>query len=487
MGYFFGRKKELLEINHLLRNQYEGLLIGVTGRRRVGKTFFISHCLSLIDDSLSFKFIGNPSLSSEENILWNYSEFLKQLEQYGISTSLFQNNLKANKNNLNSWHSFFLKVDIILNKIQNDFPNKKIILFFDEVNWYCKNTNFIKYFANQWNQYWSSNSSIITFLSGSIISWMQDKVFHNVDILYNRFHKIIELKPFSIFEIKEFIYHQYKNIPIDTIIQYYLMFGGIIKYYQYLDFKLSLEQNLHNLKSNKIIENEYRELFNGFSVDSKKSHLEIIMALSQSKNLSIQNLFLKVNELRLENNKDKIEHINNLYPDLKELNLMGFIINVKSIYQINDLFCFFTYYWNKNKNYLDTSSHKYNNWKGIAFELLIFNQFFIIAEYLNLPMNDAEIIINYNEIKQIDLLYKHKRNYIVIEMKNYKDTFFINNEVAQNIFTKCDIIKSKNIKNTVSSLIIANGNIRNITNSNDYPILTLSFPDILNNYKQPFL
>lgn len=89
-------------------------------------------------------------------------------------------------------------------------------------------------FATIWNQSFVKNENIVVIIAGSVASWIQEKIFENKSTLYNRLSYIIKLEPFSIKEIKEYLRHKNQNISNEIIINYYLVFGGIIKYYEYI-------------------------------------------------------------------------------------------------------------------------------------------------------------------------------------------------------------------------------------------------------------
>lgn len=406
---FVGRREELKELARLIDLKKVGAkLIGVDGRRRVGKTSLVNEYIKR-NDVIYFNFVGNLNFSSLEN-LKSCKNRLKEIVQ-GLKNDYFINfDLKFLENN---WQSFFYTLNNLVEKLNE--IGKKIIIFFDEICWFSKKSNFINDFANSWNMDLMKHDYLVVIMAGSSSSWMKEKVFGNSTVLYNRLTGTIHLKPFSLKEIGRWIKNINCSVSYFDIIQYYCVFGGIISYYHYFDFKLSFKENIQNLFTthlNKLIlEHDilYKSLF-----EYKRKHEMILTKLVHSKSLEC---------IDIDKNGGS-----DLYKDLRELeenDLISIYKNEKGtqIYQLYDLFSLFFIYWIKQEKYKTFSFENgdFNYWKGYAFEILVLNQF----KYLFDLKQGDEIKLNHKikKIKahQIDLmLFTHQINYI-IEIKNYNE------------------------------------------------------------------
>ena len=174
-------------------------MISIIGRRRVGKSKLIEEFIKRNTNKekiISLYFTGNNSLSSDQNLSWCFKFLFRQLEDIDIEL------IKLIEKNRRTWMSFFISLDKIANYIKNNYPEKKLVITFDEISWYSKKNNFINNFATIWNQSFVKNENIVVIIAGSVASWIQEKIFENKSTLYNRLSYIIKLEPFSIKEIK---------------------------------------------------------------------------------------------------------------------------------------------------------------------------------------------------------------------------------------------------------------------------------------------
>lgn len=151
---------------------------------------------------------------------------------------------------------------------------------------------FIQQFANFWNTYGHVQHRLWIFLASSASIWMRDKVFENENSFYNRITRKIKIEPFSFNQIKEYVKMKtnLNQINDEYLLKYYMMFGGIIKYYDYIDFKFkTFEENIETLINNEnFFLEEYDILFKGLvanenSIKSIELHKKIIEILCKKK------------------------------------------------------------------------------------------------------------------------------------------------------------------------------------------------------------
>ena len=497
---FIGRKSEIYNLSQIMNRMNDnqstsGSLIAIDGRRRCGKTTLIEHFIqkqmnSIENDHLTFvyfKFIGNLSLSYKENIVACINELEYQLQKLpeNIQLILMEKNIKFQKSNA-SWATFFQYLDLVLSTLK-EVKNIRFFIFFDEVSWYDKKNKFIKYFANMWNIYFVHYPNLMCFLASSLSTWMREKIINNTDMLYGRLTLKIELHPFTLEEIYQYAKSLYpsSSLNIGAIIHYYMIFGGIIKYYDMIDFSKSFEQNIERIIFDKDIRNniisEYDLLFNGLMnnsglYDNKRAsyHKEIMLVLSKIKSGNFNDIYQTI--LKKYKNNANI-HENYIYQDLndllnsrlisiqdkdgRELNLLKKESKRNKIYTINDLFCFFNLYFQEkylddiNKSsLLDIFEDSY--WRGTAFEILIICNKHILEKALNISQSNVANQFTLNLIikdeqsgkqkAQIDILIQTSdKSFIgkslhLIKLKNYSMQTRLKANEIDTIYNKADYL-----------------------------------------------
>lgn len=437
---FYERKEETEILDTLFNNRNQSTLIGIDGKRRSGKTVFTNKYIHDKSIELSEKnqkvcflsFIGNPSLSSRENVINNLEIIKSNYKQLGEEYIKYTGNY--------NWRDFFAYLKEIIDDLHGKKPDYFVFIFFDEISWYDKKNMFIQQFANFWNTYGHIQNKLWIFLASSASIWMRDKVFENENSFYNRITRKIKIEPFSFNQIKEYVKMKtnLNQINDEYLLKYYMMFGGIIKYYDYIDFKFkTFEENIKTLINNEnFFLEEYDILFKGLvanenSIKSIELHKKIIEILCKKKST-------KFDEIK----KLLPKKINNsvIYTSLTELENCDMIrisdkeFGGKKQYNINDPFCFFYYYWiNKKtkkrdlKNIIQMNTY-YTTWLGSAFEIMIFQKNNLKDILKTNSLDEYTTFLNWNSgNKQIDILLEKKtvesnkkRNFVLLELKCYK-------------------------------------------------------------------
>lgn len=476
---FVGRKNEKdLLINIIEKEKESANLIGVKGVRRVGKTTFVENFTRNYfhnKDYYEIKLIGLKTATNEENLNNVKNNIMSKLYDIDVLNKKEFKDYKKRFEEAENWTSVFVGLSSLFKLIEKKYPSIKIVLFLDEICWFSKKDNFISNFQTSWNSYLVNNKNLICFLAGSKISWMNDKLFENKEEFYNRFDLELELKPFTLIEIAKYLKSLNNHISEEDIINYYSIFGGIIKYYSYLNLSESYQWNVENILKNEtminLINKEKEILFDSI-FSEKRKHQKIIKILCKSKSLTKNQLMEKLK-------KEKItESI--LYKDLYDLIENNIIYaddkNKEKVYSLNNNFVYFFFYWFKDdeKNikikHFNFNGSDYDNWKGTAFEILIFNQ---IEKILNKKLNKfLNVLTNHEYKKQLDLIVvDEKDKNIIIEIKNYNNEWVIGNKEYQDLLEK---IVSLNEKNKEMLVLTKNGAKlnKNIENK-EFKFLTL--------------
>lgn len=425
-----GRKQERKKLDYLTQSNKSELLT-IIGRRRVGKTYLIEEHYK---DQIVFGFTGTQH-ANKKNQLKKFSQKLSEYLNNPIPISIPQD-----------WAEAFIQLKTFLNT--NPSKYSKPVVFFDEVPWIAsKRSGFLNEFAYWWND-WASKQNIVVVLCGSAASWMIDRVVNNKGGLHNRITEYINLQPFTLAEVKQYL--QSNNIFLDNyqILQLYMSIGGIPHYLQHIRQGESTTQIINRICFNKdgILRNEFNNLYAAL-YQGHHRHIQVVRALSSKwKGLSRKEII----------DLTKLPNGGNLTQILSELISSSFITEIlpygkkkkDTLYRLVDEYSLFYLNFIEGKRagekdiWLKTSqNHPYRIWQGYAFENICIKHVAAIKSKLGI----SGILTNISGFRsignqhhkgiQIDMLIdRNDRSINLCEMK------FYNNEIT---LTKEDVEKMR--------------------------------------------
>ncbi|GHT20947.1 hypothetical protein AGMMS4957_09040 [Bacteroidia bacterium] len=415
-----GRKQEQTAIQQLVESEKSEFL-ALYGRRRVGKTFLIKE---YFNQDFSFYISGLKKATKREQL----GNFNAALTFYG----------KMPYPPLKSWMDAFRQ---LIHLLEHSGKRGKKVVFIDELPWFdTARSGFLTAIDFFWNTWASGRSDILLIACGSATSWIFDKLLNDRGGLYNRVTRRMHISPFSLGECEDFFTH--KKIPFDrkSIIDAYMIFGGIPYYLEMFEKGLSVSQNIDNLlyKEDAPLKNEfaflYASLFKNYT-----NHLKIVEALStKRKGLTREEII----------DLTKISNGGGLTDMLNELEQCDFIRRYQSfgkkeqhsLYQLIDFYSLFYFNFLKTNTFDD--SHYWTNaidnarrraWSGYAFEQVCLAHLPQIKQKLGIfgvstktaswRSNDKE------NAAQIDLLIERNDRVInLCEMKYAEDEFVIDKQ-----------------------------------------------------------
>lgn len=258
-----GRKQEQESLLNLYHSK-EAEFVAIYGRRRVGKTFLVN---SLFANDFLFKVTAILSNNLQQQ-LENFSKALKEYSSMKVPP-------------ITSWFDAF---GILRNLLEKSKKKRKVI-FIDEIPWLdTKRSNFVSALEHFWNGWASAQNEIMFIICGSDISWIVKKLFQNRGGLHNRITRRILLKPFTLAECRQ--YFESKGYHIDelSLLEMYMVFGGIPYYLNLIDKRLSIAQNIDRLCF--IQEGELRgEFINLYTsvFGNTSQHLAVLEALGKKR------------------------------------------------------------------------------------------------------------------------------------------------------------------------------------------------------------
>ena len=466
---FIGRDNEI-KVLKKAKDDDRPHFIAVYGRIRVGKT-------SLIRKAYGEDFLFQHAGLSKGGLTKQLSAFTSSLEKAGYISN------RKTKN----WMDAF---DELRNLILKSEKDKKII-FLDELSWMdtprCDLLVALEYF---WNSFASARNDIILIVAASATSWILSKIIHNKGGLYNRLTEEINLTGFTLKECEEFTNEKGLVLTRNQILQFYMVFGGVPYYWEFIEKGLSLNQNIDNIlfSSNAPLRNEFTYIFSSI-FRKPEIYLRIVKALGTKKVGMTRDEIIE---------KTSIDNSGALTKQLEELESCGFIRKYyafgmktkNALYQLIDNYTLFYYsflekyptdenFWTNQIN-----TPRLNNWMGLAFERVCLEHVKQIKMKLGISGVYTEVNSWYCKKddekglfgSQIDLLIVRKDQVINLCEMKYSDTeYTIKKETDESIRKKIsDLRNGTKTKFAIFPTIITTyGLVENSYSLNIQSVITL--------------
>jgi len=425
-----GRKREIKDLSDLY-DSGKAEFVTIYGRRRVGKTFLIN---SLFEDKFLFKVTAVLNVNTQRQ-LSNFAEVLSDYSKKEVPV-------------LSDWFVAFKYLRTYLEQSKK----KRKVIFFDEMPWFdTKRSQFISALEHFWNGWASTQSNIMLIVCGSATSWIIKKLFQNRGGLHNRITRRIFLQPFSLQECR--LYANNAGLPVDDIslIESYMIFGGIPYYLSLINKNESLIQNINRLcftdggELREEFDNLYASIFNNANY-----HVLVVEAIGKIKSGITRDDIKQIT---------KLSENGSLTQTLKELELSGFIRKYTpfsrkkkgALYQLVDHFTLFHLAFIKNSSLNNSDSwmkksetQSFRTWRGYAFEQVCLSHIKQIVKALGISGIVTHVeswrSVQSDPGAQIDLLINRSDRVISLcEMKFSDSLFTITKKIAQDIRDKRNV------------------------------------------------
>jgi AAA+ ATPase superfamily predicted ATPase len=423
-----GRYSEQIALQQYVKSE-KPEFVAVYGRRRVGKTFLIKEFFKL---SFTFYVTGLANAGKKEQM----KNFNSSLNHYGGMPYPQEK----------SWIEIFRQ---LIHLLEHSRKKGKKVIFIDELPWFdTPRAGFITALEYFWNSWASMRPDILLIVCGSATSWMINKLIKNHGGLHNRVTRRMLIMPFTLGECEKFFQH--KKIVMDrrTIVENYMIFGGIPFYLDMIEKGLGFAQNVDKLcfSKNCPLKDEFSILYASLFKHSEK-HVKVVSALGKKAKGMTREEIIKESKLQ----GGGLTHI------LEELEQCGFIRKYRSfekrskypIFQLIDSFTLFHlhfvrpntangHFWT---NMIDNARRR--AWSGYAFELVCL----IHEEQIKQKLGIAGVLthtaswrsLNTSPGAQIDLIIDRNDQVInLCEMKYVNGEFTIDRKYYQNMCNKRD-------------------------------------------------
>ena len=249
-----GRQKEIRQLQSYSESG-KSEFIAVYGRRRIGKTF-------LIDEFFQYKYSFSVSGVLDGSPTEQMTAFTLALRKIG-----YQGNTPQ------SWMEAFFSVSELLEKTLSE--NQRCVIFIDELPCFdTPRTGFIQAFSHFWNTWGQKHSQVLLIVCGSATTWMIKNIIDSHGGLHNRITHEMHLRPFTLHETEAMLQSMEINWDRLSILQLYMVMGGVPYYLSLLHKGESFAQAIDRLyfSANANLQSEYKRLFTSLFSLQKRYH-----------------------------------------------------------------------------------------------------------------------------------------------------------------------------------------------------------------------
>jgi len=261
-----GRSDEVSILQALYDTEHAEFL-AIYGRRRVGKTYLIRSFFAE-QECVFFNVTGTKSapFTTQKK---HFTQRIGEIFFHGVEP-------KAGA----TWDDTFA---LLHQAIKSIAPDKKIILFLDELPWMATpRSRLLETIDYYWNQYWSMDKRVKLIICGSFASWIIKNIIQDRGGLHNRITREIHLKPLSLSQTRHFLQQRGVHLNDNHIVQLYFMMGGVPFYLTKVSPGLSAQQIMSSLLHGpqSFLIGEFDKLFTSL-FDNAADYVNLVRHLAQ--------------------------------------------------------------------------------------------------------------------------------------------------------------------------------------------------------------
>ena len=259
---FIGRKRELEDLDLLLRKKSSSLIV-IRGRRRVGKSRLIKE---FVTGKKNWTFIGLPPVPGITK--------QRQLDAFSAQVS---KNLNMPKIQVLDWSEHF-------GFLGNQSKDQKLIIVLDEISWMgSEDPDFLGQLKTAWDEYFSENPNIILILCGSVSSWIEENILSSTGFV-GRISLDMVLDELPIAKCQEFWGAKKNRISSYEKFKVLTVTGGIPKYLEEVIPEQTSEVNIQRLcfQAKGLLCREYDQIFSDLFSKKSQTYSNIIRTLTKT-------------------------------------------------------------------------------------------------------------------------------------------------------------------------------------------------------------
>ena len=417
---FVGREKELERLKNE-RKKGRASFVAIRGRRRIGKSRLISEFSKSFNKRFTFTGIPPTKKVKEQD---QRNEFANQMADQGMPYV-----------DKSDWSHLF-------GALGKHAEKGSVIIVLDEIAWMgSKDRTFLGKLKIAWDRFFEKNPNLVLVVASSIASWI-DKNILNSTGFFGRVDLTLTLKELQIKECVKFWGNKQEAISAHEKLKLLGVTGGIPKYLESINTKLTAEENIQQLcfSEEGLLFNEFDRIFHDLFSKRSGVYKEIVEALANSRALTHKEICLSI---RRANGRQFSEYLDDLSKagfiaadftwDLKTAKLG----NLRKYRLCDNYLRFYLKYIAPNKQkvlkgkFAKTSLYSSTTWDvmmGFQFENLVINNSWDLFEKLRIHPEDYEYDGPYFQTKtkrrkgcQIDYLIQAKHTLYICEIKFSKN------------------------------------------------------------------
>ncbi len=260
MGQFWGREEELSALRNLL-NKDSASLVAVYGRRRIGKSRLIE------EFGKEMKMVAFAGLPPRANITSQ-----NQLDEFSIQMA---RQFKDSQANCTDWSDAFWQ-------LSQRTAKGRILIFLDEISWLGnRDPDFLGKLKNAWDMWFKKNPKLILVLCGSVSAWITKNIISSTGF-YGRISLKLSLKELALKDCQNFWGKLGGKISNEEKLKVLSVTGGVPKYLEEINSKLSAEENIRHLcfTESGLLFNDFEQIFSETLMRRSDIYGEVVTALS---------------------------------------------------------------------------------------------------------------------------------------------------------------------------------------------------------------
>ena len=266
MSSFFGRENELETLKNL-KSVGKSRFVAIKGRRRIGKSRLISEFSKSFQKHLSFTGIP-PSRGVTSQDLREV--FVQQMIIQGFP------NIKAD-----DWSEVFYA-------LSQEAKKGAVLVSLDEIAWMgSKDPAFLGKLKIAWDQMFSKNTRLVLVVASSISSWIEKNILNSTGF-FGRIDLTLTLEELEIKDCVKFWGSRQANVSAQEKLRILGVTGGIPKYLELINPKVSAEENIRQLCFMKsgFLFNEFERIFHDLFSKRSEIYKKIVEELSKHRSMS---------------------------------------------------------------------------------------------------------------------------------------------------------------------------------------------------------
>jgi hypothetical protein len=262
MSKFFGREKELAQLNRLLKKDSASLVV-IKGRRRIGKSRLAEE---FAKPYTTYRITGLPPEPKVTSKVQR-EHFAAKVQKYFAIPGL---------QSLTDWSE-------LLWHLAQQTKRGRVIIILDEINWIgSKDPTFLGKLKTAWDESFKSNPKLIMILSGSMSAWIEKNILSSTAFV-GRISLDMTLQELPLHECS--LFWGNKKISAFEKFKVLSVTGGIPRYLEEIDPSVSSDENIRRLCFEKegFLFNEFEKIFTDLFIKDGDVYRTILEKLVSGK------------------------------------------------------------------------------------------------------------------------------------------------------------------------------------------------------------